>query len=192
MLKPDGSDHSLLLRIRSGHTDAATDLYRRYARRIQALARKQIGTGLGTRVEPDEIVQSVFRTFFRRLTEGHYDVPAGEELWGLFLVIALNKVRTAARFHGQARRDIARTERLAHDAQMSVDDEDLATLRQVITELLDQIPESHRDVVSLRIEGYTVEEIAKQTGLSKRTAERVLQRFRAKLSGEIEMDSDQP
>lgn len=183
-----GSDHSLLRRIRSGQTDAATDLYRRYARRIQALARKQIGPALGKRVEPEEIVQSVFRTFFRRLTEGHYEVPAGEELWGLFLVMALNKVRSAARFHGQERRDVGRTEHLAHEAQLATDDEHLATLQQVVTELLDRIPKSHSDVVSLRIEGHTVEEIASITGLSKRTTERVLQRFRARLASEIELN----
>lgn len=184
----EGTDHSLLRRIRSGHSDAATDLYRRYARRIQALARKQIGPALGNRVEPDEIVQSVFRTFFRRLTEGHYDVPAGEEIWGLFLVMALNKVRSAARFHGQERRDMGRTERLSHDDQLKTNDDDLVTLQQVIGELLDDLPESHRDVVSLRIDGYTVEEISSKTGLSKRTAERVLQRFRKKLSIEIDLD----
>lgn len=187
-----GSDRSILRRIRSGESDAATDLYRRYARRIRALARKQIGGKLGTRVEPDEIVQSVFRTFFRRLTEGHYHVPAGEEIWGLFLVLALNKVRAAARFHHRDRRDIDKTQHLSDEAAEFPDrsDEDAEVLRQVVNELLASLPEAHRTVVSLRIDGYTVAEISQTTGLSKRTAERVLQRFRKRLAVEIEWDAE--
>ncbi len=183
-----GSDRSLVQRIRSGQTDAATGLYRRYAKRIQALAKKQIGSALGSRVEPEEIVQSVFRTFFRRLTEGHYDVPAGEELWGLFLVISLNKVREAARFHRQDCRDVHRTQPLGEQqiAGAVGPDEDLKVLEQVVEELLAALPESHRDVISLRIRGNTVAEIAKETGVSRRTTERVLQQFRKKLSAEID------
>ncbi len=52
---------------------------------------------LAGRVDADDIVQSVFRTFFRRVAKGDYEVPDGEELWKLFLVIALNKVRTGRR-----------------------------------------------------------------------------------------------
>ena len=37
----------------------------------------------------EEIVQSVFGSFFRRARSGDYDVPVGDELWKLFLVIAL-------------------------------------------------------------------------------------------------------
>lgn len=182
----------MLLRIRSGQADAATDLYRRYARRIRALAQKQIGAKLGGRLEPEEIVQSVFRTFFRRLTEGHYEVPAGEEIWGLFLVIALNKVRTAARFHSAACRDVGRTESLPEHAVglPASEDDDLAALQQVVAELLDRLPESHRAVVSLRIEGFTVSEISQKTGISRRTTERVLQRFRKRLADEIELEED--
>jgi len=184
-----GSDRSLVKRIQSGQTEAATGLYRRYARRIQALASKQIGSALGSRVEPEEIVQSVFRTFFRRLTEGHYDVPAGEELWGLFLVISLNKVREAARFHGQECRDVHRTQPLGERqiAAAAGPDEDLKMLEEVVEGLLAALPESHREVISMRIRGNTVAEIAKETGVSRRTTERVLQRFREKLSAEIDM-----
>ena len=33
-----------------------------------------------------------------RVRQGDYDVPAGEELWGLFLVIALNRLRAEEKF----------------------------------------------------------------------------------------------
>src|SRR4051794_30331946 len=83
------SDQSLLQRFRRGQDDAPTLLYLRYAERLRALAAKQSSPSLAARVDPEDIVQSVFRTFFRRAALGHYNVPDGEEIWKLLLVIAL-------------------------------------------------------------------------------------------------------
>src|SRR5580658_3450132 len=94
----DPSDRSLLVRLRGGQQDAATELYLRYAQRLRALVRSRCSPQLSRRLEPDDIVQSVFRRFFRRVLQGDYDVPPGEELWGLLLVIALNKIRTEEAF----------------------------------------------------------------------------------------------
>ena len=53
------SDRSLLLRFQEGNQDAATALYVRYARRLQALAKAQTGKQLATRFDPEDVVQSV-------------------------------------------------------------------------------------------------------------------------------------
>src|SRR5262245_4158449 len=103
------TDASLLRRYRRGEDDAATELYVRYAERLRALAAAQASPDLRRRVDPDDIVQSVFRTFFRRAAAGQYDVPAGEELWKLFLVIGLNKIRAVAAHHKAACRDVRAT-----------------------------------------------------------------------------------
>src|SRR5215213_3826967 len=100
------SDRSLLFRLKGGQQDAATQLYMRYAQRLRALVRSRCSSQLSRRLEPDDIVQSVFRRFFRRVLQGDYDVPPGEELWGLLLVIALNKIRTEEAFHRAGKRDV--------------------------------------------------------------------------------------
>src|SRR5262249_59874413 len=100
------SDHSLLRRYRGGQADAATQLYLRYAERLRALAAGQCAPDLAPRIDPEDIVQSVFRTFFRRAAGAEYEVPEGEELWKLFLVIALHKIRSTATFHRAAKRDV--------------------------------------------------------------------------------------
>src|SRR5689334_11735551 len=103
------SDRSLLRRLQRGQSDASTELYLRYAQRLHALAVAQSSPELARRVDPEDIVQSVFRTFFRRANLGHYTVPDGEEIWKLLLVIALNKVRATGAFHRAAKRDVRRT-----------------------------------------------------------------------------------
>src|SRR6478752_4543985 len=103
------SDRSLLRRVQRGQADASTALFLRYAKRLHAIATSQSSEELARRVDPEDIVQSVFRTFFRRAAEGHYTVPDGEEIWKLLLVIALNKVRAAGAFHRAAKRDVRLT-----------------------------------------------------------------------------------
>lgn len=183
--EPEKSDASLLRRFRSGEQDAATQLYLRYARRLQGLAVRQTGTDLQSRIDPEDIVQSVFRTFFRRAREGHYEVPDGDELWKLFLVIGLHKIRDAAAFHRAARRSVARTTAAEDAGELSevaaADSLAEVTLRMVIDEVLQKIPESHRRIILLRLDGEPVDSISQLTDRSRRTVERTLQKFREEL-----------
>ncbi len=181
------TDASLLGRFRRGEGDAATELYLRYARRLRAVAEAQTAPDLRRRLDPDDIVQSVFRTFFRRAAAGQYDVPAGEELWKLFLVIGLNKVRAVAAHHRAAKRDVAATGGdIASAADTAgADDESLTALRLTIDEILSRLPPAYREVVELRVAGHEVGEIASQTGRAKRSVERILQEFRESLRGHV-------
>jgi RNA polymerase sigma-70 factor (ECF subfamily) len=191
------SDHSLLVKFQRGQGDAATELYVRYAKRLRALVKAQRGADLAARVDPEDIVQSVFRTFFRRAAEGHYDVPRGEELWKLFLVIALYKVRDTAAFHRAEKRDVRRTAAGADVDRSAAEhlrsgsggnEEALTVLQLVIDEILAKLPSSHRQIVELRVEGHEVADIAAQTGRAKRSVERILQEFRGRLSAAIRAD----
>ena len=190
---PDGpaaTDASLLRRFRRGETDAATELYVRYAGRLRALAAAQASPDLQRRVDPDDIVQSVFRTFFRRAAEGQYDVPAGDELWKLFLVIGLNKIRAVAAYHKAAKRDVRQTAAggefdKAVDATPAADAEALHALTLTIDELLAPLSATHREIIDLRVAGHEVAEISARTGRAKRSVERILQEFRESLRGQI-------
>lgn len=192
---PDGeavpsSDGSLLRRYRRGDDDAATALYMRYAHRLRAVAQTRAGAELKQRVDAEDLVQSIFRTFFRRAVEGQYEVPEGEELWRLLLVIALNKVRNLGIHHRAAKRSIGRTTSgEAADVGLalaaSADETPLIILKMAIDELLAPLPADYRSIVELRISGFEVSEIAEQSGRSKRSVERILQEFRQKLGQRI-------
>jgi RNA polymerase sigma-70 factor (ECF subfamily) len=168
-------------------------LYLRYAGRLRTLAAGQVAPVLAPRLDPDDIVQSVFRTFFRRAAQGQYDVPEGEDLWKLFMIIALHKIRSSATFHRAAKRDVCATATGLTDAPAeqhpaAPDEMALATLRMVIDELLSALPPSMRTIVELRVEGHEVEEIARRTQRSRRSVERALHEFRARLSPLIRED----
>lgn len=175
------SDASLLVRYRAGEDDAATALYTRYAEKLIKLAERSSGDDLSARIDAEDIVQSVFRTFFRRVSDGHYQIPDGEELWKLLLVMALNKIRDTAKFHHAVKRDVASTKSI--DGQETVSAANPAiVLRMTIDELLASIPESHRTVVRDRIDGLEIAEIAERGVVSRRSVERILRSFRVRLS----------
>jgi RNA polymerase sigma-70 factor (ECF subfamily) len=193
---PDGatplpSDRSLLRRLRGGSQDAATQLYYKYAKRLRALARASTSAQLARRVDADDIVQSVFRTFFRAACQGLYDVPAGDDLWNLLLVIALNKIRAAGIHHSAAKRDVrvtAELDRIDEAAEIEQEDPEQSFLRLVVRDTLGRLTEGERRAIELRMEGYDVAEISALLGRSKRTVERSLQQARTKLKGLLDED----
>jgi RNA polymerase sigma-70 factor (ECF subfamily) len=185
----EASDHSLLWRSRGGDQDAATQLYLRYAKRLIRLVEMQCSAELARREGVEDIVQSVFRSFFRRVGQGFYDVPDGDELWKLFLVIALHKIRSKATYHYASKRDAHRTiggagARLLLDLQAGASELPFAHLQLVLEEILEQLPPRSRVMVKLRIEGCDVGEVARKTGRSRRSVERILRETRVQL-GEI-------
>ena len=56
----------------------------------------------------------------------------------------------------------------------------------MVNNALERLPERHRELVTLRLYGYEVGEIAEISGRSRRTVERVLQEARAKLDDLLE------
>jgi RNA polymerase sigma-70 factor (ECF subfamily) len=193
---PEPTDSSLLRRLRIGNQDAATQLYLRYADRLRTLARAECSPDLAPRVDVDDIVQSVFTSFFRGVGKGYYEVPHGDELWKLFLVIALNKIRAKGAFHRAAKRDVRRTtgaDLLNSSGPPGHESDETAHtfLKMVIDEAMAELPPPQQQMIRLRIEGCEVADIAAQTKRSKRTVERVLQDFRARL-GLILKEDDGP
>ena len=176
------SDGSLLRRVSAGDEAAATALYQRYAARLRGLAAKRVD-GFGGRFDADDIVQSAFRAFFQGARKQAYTVPPEGELWGLLMVIGLNKVREYADHHRADKRDVGRTtgEDADHPA-LARDDTAAEFLRLVVDERLAGLPAAHREIVRLRLMGFEVGEISGRTGRSRRTVERVLQEFRAGLT----------
>jgi RNA polymerase sigma-70 factor (ECF subfamily) len=191
----DDPDGVLLEHFRAGCEDAAQYLYDRYASRLKAMAAGGRAPDLSQRLDADDIVQSVFRSFFRRASRGQYQVPDGEDLWKLLLVITLHKLRSAGAFHRAAKRDVRATrggDRLLDlaSSQRGFDEAAFLEMRLLIGDLVARLPEAQRRMIELRLEGHEVAEIAVRTQRSKRSVERVLQDFRGALRAKLEEDAE--
>jgi len=96
----------------------------------------------------------VFGRFFKGAQAGFYDIPVGEELWTLFLVNALNKIRAKGAFHLATKRDSRVTKGGdAIDQHHELGDEGgqiaLKVLELTIDESLASMPEHYRQMLTL-------------------------------------------
>src|SRR3712207_1477794 len=89
----------LLERCRSGDQQAAAQLYGRYAQRLVRLAEQHLSRKLAGRLDGEDVVQSVFRTFFRRSAAGEFAIDGSAQIWRLLMKITILKARAKGRFH---------------------------------------------------------------------------------------------
>ena len=160
------------------------ELVEKYSRRLLGLARNRLPEQIRKRVDPEDVVQSVYRSFFRRLRAGQLDLNESGAVWHLLAAITYRKVQQAARFHQQQRRDVRRETPLdgSWDASARPRDlpqpepgpEDLAVLYETLDHFVRRLPASYRDIMSLQLQGHSVDEIAGQVKRSRRTVFRVL------------------
>lgn len=177
------TDHSLALRVKDGDQDAAHVLYKRYVQRVFGLVDSKLGAKLRATTDAEDIVQSVFRSMFRGVQAGNYEVEPGSTLWNLLAVISLTKLRRRAHHQTAQRRDVDRLVSL----QTVADGEamDMSTdefLEICVRETMQKLRPSDRKILSLRIQGFTLTEISEQTSLSCRTIARRLRTSRKHLA----------
>ena len=102
----DASETRILVdRWRAGDQQAARQLFDRYAARLMALARRQIGRRIAGRVDPEDVVQSVFRTFFERVKAGQFRIEEQDDLGKLLVRITVHKTLRKVQFHQAAKRE---------------------------------------------------------------------------------------
>jgi RNA polymerase sigma-70 factor (ECF subfamily) len=182
------SDSSLLRQFEAGDQGAASELFLRHAPKLFSVAQQRLSAVLQARVDADDIVQSTFKSFFRRATKGGYSVPKTGDLFNLLIVIAMRKVNAKADFHRAASRDARRTAAVDDEAFLAraADEAALNELCLTIDELLEEFSDIQSRIIRLRLEGHSVQEISESCQRSKRTVERELQAFRIRLSEEFE------
>jgi RNA polymerase sigma factor (sigma-70 family) len=186
----DGDTIALVNRWREGDERAADDLFHRYVDRLLALARSRLSEKLAARFDPEDVVQSAYRSFFDRARSGGFALEQSGDLWRLLAAITLNKLRHQVERNTAAKRGIDQE----HGAPCWVSHADFVEMvtgdpspSEVValadeTELLmrDLAPHQRR-MVELRLRGYTLEEIAEEVQRSERTVRRVMEQIKQTL-----------
>src|SRR5215510_14860324 len=171
----------LLHRLATGDEAAAADIFDRYVERLTHLARSRLATQLASRVDPEDIVMSAYRSFFVAARDGKFHIQHGDDLWRLLVEVTLHKLYHAAHRHLADRRSVNREQ---HATGASTDffqfasreptpDEALAAADE-LTAILSQLGERDRQVLELRLQGYEHEEIADRLSCSERTVRRAI------------------
>src|SRR5689334_5034704 len=72
--EPTPDEPSVVARARAGSETAAQEIFDRFVEKLMLHARRRIGTRMNSRVDPEDVVQSVFRTFFTRLKNDQFQI----------------------------------------------------------------------------------------------------------------------
>lgn len=179
-------DRSLYNLWRAGDEQAARELFERYADRLVALARRRLGQRLARRVDAEDVVQSVFRTFFVRAKEGQFTIRAQDDLCKLLFRLTMVKTLRQVRHHRAAKRDLSQEVEPARETPAEAQPIDREPDPEAVNAFLDQLehflrqlrPEE-RAILEMRMQGFGTAAIAQKLGTYERRVFRLLERIRS-------------
>jgi len=182
----------------AGEDDAAAQIVENHTDALVRVARQRIGNKLGQRVDAEDVLQSVYRSFFGRLQEGQYEIQTGRDLWNLLVRMTLNKICRQATYHQRQKRDMGQ-EQVATQSSVEVplanlargdepDPQDAALLVETVEKLMNSLKPEDRPIIELRLQGYKTPEIAQQTGRAERSIRRIFERLKEKLERAVLLD----
>jgi RNA polymerase sigma-70 factor (ECF subfamily) len=182
-----------------GNGEALNQLFERYHDIMIQYARRQIGTKLGWKEDPDDLAQTTFREAARDF-QGYVYRGEGSFLRWLSRILQ-NKVRDKAEFYAAGKRDMSR-ERSLEGAGTDDDErpayiapaEDLSVTRQVqrteeyriLREAIEELKPDHREAITKVVfQGMTLREAGQAMGGRTEDAVRMMIRRAEKSLGEI-------
>lgn len=189
------SDESFLdvkVRLSSGDGEAARKIFERYSGRLVALARSRMTPRLREKVDPEDVAQSVFKSFFTRQNEGQVELINWDSLWGLLALFTIRKCARRAEHYQAERRDMGREVSVSAGTDNSVAGwqptsseptaEEAAALSETVAQVMSSLSEREREMLTQCLQGHTPEEVADSVSCSARTVRRLLQRVRDQLA----------
>lgn len=190
MATPSDSFPDFLARLRARDDTAARDLFERFARALIGMARGRFAPAIRHKVDPEDVVQSAYKSFFARYGDGNLNVVNWNGLWGLLTLITLRKCAERVEYLRAACRDIGReADPLAgpdgpvwpNPISREPTPYEALVLTETVDRLLVGLDESERPVVELSLEGYSTQEISDRLKRSERTVRRIRERVRLRL-----------
>ncbi len=193
-MKDNPSTRDFLKALQAGDPTVEEQVYNKYAPRLLHVAQQHLSKKLASRLDPEDVVQSVFRTFFRRQAEGTFQIDNSAQLWKLLVKITVRKTCAKARHHTADKREVGKEVPIdggADGFQHSEEGpgpEDVAVLLDLIEAMFEGLQEVYARVLEMRLGGYSAAEIADELGVARQTVYRALDRLQTKLLGFLETE----
>jgi RNA polymerase sigma factor (sigma-70 family) len=192
----DRSLEALLAEIAAGSDTAVWEVIERYSKNILRVVRRTLPAEIQTKLDPSDVVQSVWKSLLRRGASAEF-ATADRFLAYIVGMARLKVFETHRRFTKyeatNIRREVAVSGHRPHD-----DGEDsgcidladphrqtpdaVAVFRENWNLALNEAGPRGIEVVRLRLQGHTLDEIAECLAISKRTVQRVLGELFASLT----------
>ncbi len=189
-MPPEPPFTELMTRLRGGDSAAAAAVFDRFARRLVRLAGSRLPQALAAKLDAEDVVQSVFKSFFLRHADDRFTLESWDALWTLLTVLTVRKCGHKVEHFRAARRDVRQESPAAAGSDSRPGHEPAAPdpqpaeallLAETLEQVLRGLRDDQRPIVLLRLQGFLQREIAEQVGCTERTVERVLGNVRKTL-----------
>ena len=167
---------ALIEAVQAGSEDAVWELIETYEPHIRRVVRRRMNRQLQAKFDTMDFVQMVWKSFFFRPV--HLCSFNGSSHFLAYLTkMAMNKVDTEHRRRFDTKKYDVNKEEAMDDDHLAAPGESpsqIVMVRDHWDAVLGKLPPHHREVVRLRLEGFTHPQIAKRLQLNERTTRRIL------------------
>ena len=179
----------LLAAAQAGEDAAMAQLVAQYEPDVRLVARLRLGAALRPHLDSLDIVQSVHRSLMVGLRGGRFDISSPEKLIALALTMVRRKVANHWR-HLQRQQRLSGgdgerqnvVEVLASLQAKSDDPHELLAIRDAVQKLLAGVSPLERQLIELRLEGYSTVEAARKLDLDSDVLRVRLSRLRRRIN----------
>ncbi|MDA0833717.1 MAG: sigma-70 family RNA polymerase sigma factor [Planctomycetota bacterium] len=181
--------------LKSGESLAENEFFLRFTNQLINKATSHLDSVLRSKVDAEDVVQSVYRTFFRRMAAGQFELKNWDSLWGLLVQITLRKCIRKNQHYRTGRRDVFQEASPQNNSRTRslylefIDHEptpdEVAIFNETVNSLMVVLNEQQRSTFILALQGHSHVEISRQLRCSERTVRRHLKFIKDDL---IEMD----
>lgn len=193
---------AVLRRVQQGDEVATTELWQRCFPRLLSYCRSKLPDDVRRVLDEEDVALSTFKSFCLRAQKGSLgEIEGRDELWKLLYTIASRKAQGYIRHQNRQKRGGGKvrgesvfepqgTRSEGRGIEQSPDEHDsdatFAKFSHDCEVLLDRLDnETLQAIAVLRIEGYSVDEIAGRIGCARRSVERRLNLIRSIWQSEL-------
>jgi len=192
----------MLQRLKSGDEAAASEILDRYESQVRLVVRRFLPRVLRSRFDSQDIMQSVWRSFFQKVREDQAAKsadPVAEakpeeefqdagQLFKFLSRMARNKVIDQYRRETSLKSDVHRQRAIHGESGEDLDPPSPEESPAEVVEAADElshwrslIPEDRQELIDMKADGMSTREIGVKLGISERTVQRVLEDLRQRV-----------
>lgn len=182
--------------LRNTDDSAAEKLWNHFFIRLHAIAKKKLSARTVAVYDEEDAAQSAFLSLCDGIAAGRFpDLDDRQSLWKLLLVITSRKISRRHKYDGRQKRDSGRSLGDAVFASSASEDAPSSPTADLVCReptpdfvvefsetcdtLFNQLDDSRlQQTLKLRLEGYTINEIADRMSCSRRTVQRSMELIR--------------
>ena len=158
-------------------------MHRAFVDKLVRVASRKISSRFKAKIAAEEVVQSVFASFFQRHRNDEYHFENWNDLWALLLKITICKCSDRIAAFQTIKRDVTR-EVASNKREDQLDPqallrskgpspEEILIFEDALDQLLDRLNERQQQVVGLRLQGMSNLEISQMIGRTERSVYRI-------------------